>query len=510
MRTGSSEASDCRDGGDAVEPGLFQSLVAGADAGIVILRRDRVVCYANGAAEFLLGCPRANLLGEMFGVPVLANQNPNRLNVISADGRMRLVELRVEPMTDGRAGLTVVRIQDITTYHQDAATAREEVRCRDEFLAMLSHELRNPLSAIQFAACLLARDDLTPQSRKANAEMFERQFAHLRRILDDLLDLSRVTRGKLRTVNDRVVFNQVVRDAVEAVAPLAARAKHVLHNDIPPTALWVWGDATRLGQVVVNLLNNAVKFTPSGSGRVSVAVAAAGGEVILTVRDNGPGVPDDLRPHIFEPFVQGKQDAARAEGGLGIGLTLVHAIVTLHGGTVAVDSAPDGPGAVFTVRLPLLAPAVPPAAPAPAPAPDAPHCRVLLVEDGDDARRMLKELLGMEGYEVAEARDGPGGLAVILEQSPDVALIDIGLPGFDGYELARRVRAAGVGPETRLIAVTGYGMPQDVEAARAAGFDAHVVKPVRYPDLRRLLEAVPADPTGRFVRPGGDGEGVRP
>lgn len=354
--SGRSERDDCHEGGGAVEPHLFESLVARAGEGVVVLRRDRVVCYTNPAAEFLLGCPRANLLGEMFGVPVLQTQNPVRLNAISADGRMRLVELRVEPLPDDRDGLTVVRLQDITTYHQDAAAAREEVRRRDEFLAMLSHELRNPLGAIQFAACLLARDDLTPQSRSANAQMFERQFTHLRRILDDLLDLSRVTRGKLHTVNDRVDVTRVVRDGVEAVGPLVARAGHAIRSDIPPAAVWVWGDATRLEQVVVNLLTNAIKFTPGPGGRVGVSVTTAGEVVELVVRDNGPGVPEELRPHIFEPFVQGKQDVARTEGGLGIGLTLAHGIVALHGGTIAVAAAADGPGAVFTARLPLLAP----------------------------------------------------------------------------------------------------------------------------------------------------------
>ena len=509
MLSGRIEHGDRPEGEGAIEPDLFESLVDGAEEGVVVLRRDRVVCYTNGAAEFLLGCPRVNLLGEMFGVPVLPTQTPVRLNAVSADGRMRLIELRVEPLPNDRNGLTVVRIQDITTYHQDAAAAREEVRRRDDFMAMLSHELRNPLAAIHYAASLLARDDLSPQSRQSNAEMFERQFSHLRRVLDDLLDLSRITRGKLRTVNERVDFSQVVRDGVEAVGPLVARSGHTLLTNIPAVAVWVWGDATRLEQVVVNLLNNAIKFTPPDGGWVEVAVAAAGEEVELVVRDNGPGVPEELRPYVFEPFVQGKQDVARTEGGLGIGLTLVNAIAALHGGTVTLGSAADGRGAVFTVRLPLVAAADPDDSPPP-PVPAARPGRVLLVEDGADARRMLKELLRLEGYDVIEAGDGPAGLAAILEQRPDVALVDIGLPGFDGYELARRVRSGGGGQATRLIAVTGYGMPQDVGAAFAAGFDGHVVKPVRFPDLRRLLETPAADPTGRYVRPGGDEEAVRP
>jgi signal transduction histidine kinase len=425
------------------------------------------------------------------------SDQPVRVNVISADGRMRVVELGIEPRPAGPAEGLVLRLKDITAYHQDVASARAEVRRRDEFLAMLSHELRNPLAAIHGAAGLLARDGVGAAARREAGEIVDRQFKHLARILDDLLDITRISRGKLELKRERVGLAQVVRDATAAAAPQVRKRGHALRVDAPAEEVWVWGDPTRLEQVVVNLLNNAAKFTPPG-GAITLAVAAAGAGVEVSVRDTGPGVPADLLPRIFEPFVQGPQPAARAEGGLGIGLTLADTIVRLHGGTITAGPNPDGPGACFTVRLPRRGADPGPAA-APAGAAPGRPLRILVVEDNDDARRMLRQVLTLDGHEVLEAGDGPGGLALVAEQRPDVALVDIGLPGLDGYELARRARRGPHGDRVRLIAVTGYGMPQDVRAARAAGFDGHVIKPLRYPELCRLLEGCRADGAG----PGG-------
>lgn len=483
-----------KQGEDGQEPSaqdLFQSLVAKAEEGIVVLEPNRAALYANSAAEFLLGRKREELEGEVFDLPLVVSDEPTKANVVSADGRVRLVEFYIKPLPAGQAGSLVVRLRDITAYHQDVVRAREEVRRRDEFLAMLSHELRNPLSAISSAAQLLAREDLGTQVRQGARDIFDRQFQHLRRLLDDLLDITRISRGKLEVRKERVDLNQVVRDAVEAVMPHIRKRNHSLSLDTPQEQPWVQGDPTRLAQVVVNLLNNAAKFTPP-QGHLSLTVKISSGEVEIRVCDDGPGIPDELLPHIFDPFVQGRQTLARSEGGLGLGLSLADAIVRLHGGSISARPNEDCPGVALSVRLPLEevgtvqqsssggAPTVLP-------------LRILLVEDSEDARRMLKDLLRLEGHEVLEASDGPSGLTAVLEQQPNLALVDIGLPGLDGYELARRARQDERGRRVPLIALTGYGMPQDIHASREAGFDGHLAKPLRYPDLDKLLKTLPGD-----------------
>lgn len=475
---------------------VFQTIVADADEGVLVVRSDGMVLYANQSAEFLLGHGREELTGEMFGLPRTTTDQTVRVNVISRDGCVRLAEMRVEPLPAGPIGSLLLRFRDITAYHQDVVAAREQVRRRDEFLAMLSHEIRNPLAAIRSASHLLCRDDLQSGARRRAGEILDRQFTHLQHILDDLLDVSRISQGKMAILKQRVELNQIVHDALEEAAPLLSHREHRLQLNLPRHKVWVEGDATRLEQVVVNLVNNAAKFTPP-KGNISVTVTAEGDCVEIRVGDDGPGIAEDLLPHIFEAFVQGRQSMARSEGGLGIGLALVHTIVVLHGGSVCAEPNHDGPGVTFTVKLPASAPG--PEQAVDQGRGDTRSLRILLVEDADDTRCMLKQILQLEGHEVFEARDGPEGLAATLDWRPDVALVDIGLPGFDGYELARRVRQDERGKKVRMVALTGYGMPQDVQEARRAGFDGHFVKPVRYPDLLELLRE------GRSGCPSGDG-----
>jgi PAS domain S-box-containing protein len=367
---------------------------------------------------------------------------------------------------------TAVAIQNARLFGQQE-TARAEAesanRTKDEFLAMLGHELRNPLGAISSAAHVLSRTASGSSATARASDIIGRQVQHLARIVDDLLDVSRVVAGKV------VLRLQPV--------DLGDIARHVISVHTTPT--WISADPTRLEQVLTNLLANAVKYTPAG-GEITVTVRRQGDQAILTVRDTGVGIRPELLPRVFDLFVQGDRSLERSAGGLGIGLTLVRQLVELHGGTVEAASAGPGRGSTFTVRLPILA-APPESRDAARPAVPGPARRVLVVEDNDDAREMLRNLLHLFGHEVHEACDGAAGIELARRLRPDAALIDIGLPGIDGYEVARRIR--GDVPAARLVALTGYGQPEDRERALAAGFDVHLVKPVDPEQLERLLSA---------------------
>jgi len=472
----------------------FEAIVADADEGVVILNPGDVISYANAAAEFLLGHGPEKLVGEMFDLPSVPSDGPIHVNVISHDDTLRIVELRIEPLAGSPEGTHLLRLHDVTAYQRSVSEARNETRQRDEFLAMLSHELRNPLAAIQSSAMLLAKDNLGPQSRREASAILSRQFGHLTRILDDLLDVTRVLRGKLSIVSERVALHCVLTDAVEAVSSRVTQRGHNFKAELPEQELWVWGNATRLEQIIVNLLVNAIKFTPHG-GKITLCATPQSTEVEISVRDNGPGIPEELLPRIFDPFVQGEQTLARSDGGLGIGLMLVRTFVHLHGGSINVCPNDDGHGVTFSVRLPLVACESPLSEQT---AKEAANdlLKILLVEDNDDARRMLRMLLEDEGYHVIEAADGLSGLTAILERRPDVALVDIGLPAMDGYELARRVRREAKGNRPRLIALTGYGTPEDIQTAIDAGFDDHLVKPVQLSELFRHLKKCRVEHSG--------------
>ena len=366
------------------------------------------------------------------------------------------------------------------------ALAEEQVRIRDNFLAMLSHELRNPLSGIVGAVQLLRMDDPKPSLTIQAQDILMRQSRHLTRIVDDLLDLARLARGKVKLDMGPVELSAVVEATIAALR-VAGRVQHTLTTRLAPA--WVRADRTRIEQVITNLVTNALKYTPPG-GAIDVALEARAGEAVLTVVDNGVGIAPDLMPRLFDIFVQGKVSLDRSQGGLGIGLALVRSLVTLHGGAVDVHSTGTGHGSVFTLRLPLLehGPAEAPAAIAPPPgAARAALTTVLLVEDNEDARRMLAALLAASGYRVLEADNGIDGLALAREARPEVAILDIGLPGLDGYELAARLRADAATRPMRLIGLTGYGQAGYRDRALGAGFDVHLVKPVKFDELARKL-----------------------
>lgn len=361
------------------------------------------------------------------------------------------------------------------------ALAEEQVRIRDDFLAMLSHELRNPLSGIVGAVQLLRMDSPRPELKSQAQDILMRQSRHLTRIVDDLLDLAR---GKIKLDMGPVELSAVVESTVAALR-MAGRVQHTLTTNLEPA--WVRADRTRIEQVVTNLVTNALKYTPPG-GAIEIALEAhAGkGQAVLTVLDDGVGIAPDLMPRLFDIFVQGKVSLDRSQGGLGIGLSLVRSLVTLHGGSIDAASAGTGQGSVFTLRLPLLEHALVDTPAAAAPARTAP-ATVLLVEDNEDARRMLAAHLEASGYSVLEADNGIDGLALAHEARPGLAILDIGLPGLDGYQLAARLRADAATRPMRLIALTGYGQASDRERALEAGFDAHLVKPVKFDELAREL-----------------------
>jgi signal transduction histidine kinase/CheY-like chemotaxis protein len=365
----------------------------------------------------------------------------------------------------------------------------KSVRSRDQFLAMLSHELRNPLAAILTAAQLMERRD--PSAFVTERGIVQRQARLLGRLVDDLLDVSRVTLGKIALAPGPVDMGALLDRCVKSWSSTAAELGVALEIEPPPGAFIVDGDPVRLEQIVSNLLSNAVKYTPRG-GHVHVAVELERETGRIRVADDGVGIDPEALPRIFELFSQDDQTLDRSRGGLGVGLTLVRSLVALHGGTVTARSAGRGQGSEFVVELPCARAKA--AAPGPAeetlPAAAVP-LRILLIDDNPDIRAGLRELLRLAGHEVLESARGEDGIELALHRRPHAILVDIGLPGLDGYTVARRVRAE-LGDAVRLVALTGYGSAQDRQRSFDAGFDEHMTKPTTFEVLCRVLVSPPA------------------
>lgn len=417
---------------------------------------------------------------------------------MNKDGRPINISLTISPVRDAHncvVGVSKIG-RDVTDRIRNELELRQQARLREQFLAMLSHELRNPLNAVLSAAWLL-RDDRCPDAARAPAvETIERQATMIGALLNDLLDVSRVSQGKIELKLERLDLLTLIDAIRETTQPEVTKHSAELRFEMPDGSLWVEGDAARLIQIQVNLIHNAAKYSPPGKPIV-VTLRRLGEHAEISVVDQGAGIAAEFLPRIFEPFAQSNETLARAEGGLGVGLTLVKSLVELHGGTVTAYSAGRDLGSTLTVCLPLASTrAATPAAEKPPRAAPVPR-RIVLVEDLPDNRRLLTSLLELDGHTVFTAPDGEVGLATIIEQHPDVALIDIGLPGIDGYELARRVREQN-GRAPFLVALTGYGQPNDVSRAREAGFDAHLVKPI-VPE--RLLDVLTAAGNSRENSP---------
>jgi signal transduction histidine kinase/CheY-like chemotaxis protein len=369
---------------------------------------------------------------------------------------------------------------------------------KDRFLAMLSHELRNPLAPIFTAVQLLEFSEGTdPRLRRAR-ETIARQVHHQARLIEDLLDLSRVTHGRLSLHREVHDLKEVAAAALEACRAALDEKVHELHVLLPEQPLPVEADPVRLEQVVTNLLLNAIRYTDSG-GTIWLSAAQENDVAVVRVRDNGTGIGPELLPRVFELFTQADTARDRPQSGLGIGLALVKTLVELHGGTIAAASAGLGAGSEFVVRLPLVKEAIrTPLAPATA-GPTPARRRVAVVEDNTDAREMLAELLELRGYSVVTAADGQAALCLAGPEPPEVLIVDIGLPVIDGYGVARRWRQMPGGEETLLIALTGYGSEDEKEQAREAGFDAHLIKPADIEELEQLLDRWPSQERARAV-----------
>ena len=375
-------------------------------------------------------------------------------------------------------------------HEQDARReAESESRAKDQFLAMLSHELRNPLGAISTASHALEKTAEGPHEQRLS-RIIARQSRHLARLLEDLLDVARVTAGKIEIQRQPLDLAEIVERCRRTLEAGGRADQHRIEVETVPA--WVTGDATRLEQVITNVLENAVKYTPEG-GAIHVRLAAEGGEAVLSVRDEGVGIPPEVLPHVFDLFVQGERSLDRSEGGMGLGLTLVRQLVGMHGGRVEAESGGSGLGSTFTVRLPLTAA---PTAAEPAAltaAAEAPR-RILVVEDHEDARDALRTLLEFDGHQVEVAGDGLSGLELANAFKPEVVLLDIGLPGLDGYEVARSLARHPSRERMRVIALTGYGQESDRRRTHEAGFDDHLVKPVEPARLRELLSGIATAP----------------
>jgi two-component system CheB/CheR fusion protein len=381
--------------------------------------------------------------------------------------------------------LVLLTIDDITERHRAIATLTEADRQKDEFLAMLAHELRNPLAAMSNAMHLWQHADADAAMKDHALATMERQLRNQVRMVDDLLDVSRITRGVVALRIERFDLAQTVRQAHDALRDQISARGHDVSLRVPLEGLLVDGDAARLEQVVTNLLGNAIKYTPSG-GRIAVDLDREGGEAVLSVTDNGIGMTEGFVTEVFKIFVQAERSIDQNMGGLGIGLSIVQRLVELHGGTVQAHSAGLSRGSRFVVRLPALpsgtAPVASDAGAAAAPplreaAADPAARRVLVVDDNVDAGHSSAALLQLEGHEVRVAHDGPSALRQVQDFHPDAVLLDIGMPGMDGYEVCRRLRRLPGQEHTLVIAVSGYGQPEDVDQARDAGVDHHVTKP---------------------------------
>ena len=528
----------------------YRNLVEDMLEGAAILTTDGDIAYCNRRFAELVAVPLEDAVGgsmerfvnkvdrPAYRALLAAGSGKRRAQLSTADGRT--VDVFMSFTTSAcdeveRRNLIITDLSELLDAQSSRDRAEQQSQAKDEFMAMLAHELRNPLSAITAAVQVLEAAKASEGTAARARFIIGRQVQHLSRLVDDLLDVGRVVTGKIALDRRAIDFCELVRRTAAVFTERESQHRF----ELATTPVWIEGDAVRIEQILSNIIGNAVKYTPSG-GNIAVSLSVEGDEAVLRVQDNGLGIPSELQPRIFDLFVQGERTLDRAQGGLGIGLTLVRRLVNLHHGTVSVSSEGPNRGSVFTVRLPRVAPGRNASAANEKPRVRAVKRRVLIVEDNRDAREMFRMMLELDGHEVLEAEEGCSGLQLLKTELPDVAFIDVGLPGLDGYEIARRFRcecdaravtgtgtigaasgrgagaanggngaagAAGAGggaagasgaagangarnragESVLLVALTGYGTPDALERSRRAGFDHHLIKPVNPETLYKLL-----------------------
>ena len=458
-------------------------------AGDVLYCNRRFAEIVDGASESIVGRSIAMFAAEadrpLLASALRAGRGKYEGHALTADGRAIPALFSIGTfVADGVESLCLVVTDLIELTRTRAARAEAEAasQAKDQFLAMLGHELRNPLGAITSAVTVLGQTASPEHDRRAR-EVIAHQAEHLSRLVGDLLDVTRGALGKIELVRAPIDMVAAVRRCVATLESGDKLGRHVVTVEAQPA--WVEADAARIEQIVMNLLSNALKFTPPGRG-IRITVGIEQGDAVLRVADQGAGISAELLPSVFDLFVQGDLDLDRRLGGLGVGLSLVRRLVELHGGRVEAASDGPGRGSVFTVRLPALAEAPQTPGKRSEPPAGAPRHRILVVEDNADNREMMRILLESAGHQVHDTGDGVSGVEAAVQLAPDTVLVDIGLPGIDGYEVARRIRAK-LRDRCRLIALSGYGQQKDRERAFDAGFDDHLLKPV---DPARLLEVL--------------------
>jgi PAS domain S-box-containing protein len=490
---------------------LLAAIVESSDDAIASKTLDGIITSWNSGAQRLFGYTPAEAIGRSIKMLIPDDRQGEEEMILSRlrrgeriehyetiratkDGRLIDVSVTISPLRDAAGeviGASKVA-RDITLQKRVRRELEEADERKNEFLALLAHELRNPLGPIRHAVKILRARTPSPDELQWATSIIDRQTEHMTRLVADLLDVSRITRGTIELRRERVDVATVLKAAVEASNALIERSRHQLKVSYPAAPLFVDGDATRLNQIVTNLLDNAAKYTDPG-GHIWLSADREGETAVINVKDTGIGIPSELLPRIFDMFTQAGVSLDRAQGGLGVGLALVERLVRLHGGTVSAHSSGVGKGSQFTIRLPLSQ-----AQKTPAPerreegVRTAERCRILVVDDNVDSVDSLAMLLGMMGHEVETASDGESAVAVAERFRPDVAILDIGLPKVNGYDLARQIRARPWATDIVLVALTGWGQETHRRRSAESGFNHHLTKPVEFDVLQQILSAADA------------------
>jgi PAS domain S-box-containing protein len=488
---------------------LLAAIVESSDDAIVSKTLQGIITSWNRGAERLFGYTSEEAIGQPVTILIPDDRQDEEVMILSRlrkgervehyetvrvakDGRLVDVSVSISPLRDQHGeviGASKVA-RDFTLQKRVRRELEEADTRKNEFLALLAHELRNPLGPIRHAVKILRARTPTPDEVEWATSIIHRQAEHMSRLVEDLLDVARITRGTIELRRDRIEIGTILKTAVEASTALVERSRHKLHVSYPSEPLWVEGDTTRLTQVVANLLDNAAKYTDTG-GRIWLTGEREGDEAVIRVKDTGIGIPSEMLPRIFDMFTQASMSPERTQGGLGVGLSLVERLVKLHGGTVTAYSSGAGRGSQFTIRLPLAAAQQPPSVERRAPRDQLEsvnRCRVLVVDDNVDSVDSLAMLLRMMGHEVATANDGEVALTAADEFRPDVAILDIGLPKVNGYDLAKQLREKEWAKDVVLVALTGWGQEQHRRRSQESGFNHHLTKPVELEVLQQILE----------------------